>query len=501
MNTIPAGGTVFMPANGYTFHATASVLHGSTWILGAGRGPTTITWAGGTTQDVIHFDGPNSPGVLGILNGIRDLQIVGPQAGGSSNIGINVDSQADFIMQNVAISGLADGINVTSTGGDFQNTYADILISIIHNAGGSGVKVDNATDSKFRNVQISADTNDPSGNTTAFEVIRVGGLILESVQSLFNGQGFVVHPGMGQNATYIWVTDSLFDSSEQTSIGAAGISIAPVSTGKVYSAHFVNTWTSGGASQGIVIGSTGTIDGVEFIGHRSLLNQLNGAIVFGGQNIVFDHCTMSGNSSMTSGVNFGLVIGNAGNNVQVHGGSYGQTSGMNNTQNYGIIYEGTGYFHSISDTNLENNVNGALFLVNPIGANSTINNNVGIDNVIPTLASGTTVTAPFNPIISISGTSTTTTINGGWNGRQIRLIKTDSGSVTIGGGGNIPTSSTLSQNGSVDLAFNGTNWFPIAGSGGGGSGASLTALEDHHHYSSHIRWLWHSPYDHGNAWG
>lgn len=82
------------------------------------------------------------------------------------------------------------------------------------------------------------------------------------------------------------------------------------------------------------------------------------------------------------------------------------------------------------------------------------------DTVITTVASATSIAASdtYN-VFLISGTTTITTITGGWLGRRLRLIKTDAGSVTVGGGGNVPGSHTLAQYGGLDLVNDGTNWY------------------------------------------
>jgi hypothetical protein len=96
------------------------------------------------------------------------------------------------------------------------------------------------------------------------------------------------------------------------------------------------------------------------------------------------------------------------------------------------------------------------------GLNKIVKDNLGVDDVVPaTIASAAAITLPLNgaAIFYISGAITITTINGGWRGRTIRLIKTDAGTVTIGGGGNVPLAHPLAQNAALTLSFDGTLWF------------------------------------------
>lgn len=79
--------------------------------------------------------------------------------------------------------------------------------------------------------------------------------------------------------------------------------------------------------------------------------------------------------------------------------------------------------------------------------------------IYATVASATSI-APSGPIFKVSGTTTITTITipTGFQYQRIRILKTDASSVTIGGGGNIPGSHTLAQNGALDLTWDGTSW-------------------------------------------
>lgn len=102
----------------------------------------------------------------------------------------------------------------------------------------------------------------------------------------------------------------------------------------------------------------------------------------------------------------------------------------------------------------------AVSLVSPSA--TFIHDNYGIDDIFTTVASGTSISAPISPYsdnLDITGTTTTTTITNGLAGRTVTLIRSNSGSVTIGGGGNIPGAHTLAQGGKVVLKWNGSAWY------------------------------------------
>lgn len=92
-------------------------------------------------------------------------------------------------------------------------------------------------------------------------------------------------------------------------------------------------------------------------------------------------------------------------------------------------------------------------------ADMVASGNYGPETAIPAIASAATITIDNSPTINITGTTTITTINGGWNGRRIWLIKANSDPVTIGGGGNIPAARVLASYGVVTLVYASGNWY------------------------------------------
>jgi hypothetical protein len=98
-----------------------------------------------------------------------------------------------------------------------------------------------------------------------------------------------------------------------------------------------------------------------------------------------------------------------------------------------------------------------------------IANNAGIDDVIGNVASGATITAPWNPVFTVTGTTPITTINGGHTGCKKRLIFTDAAPAGVATGGNIRQSSGAAQYGVIDLVFDGSYW-----NGGGVASGSGT---------------------------
>ena len=152
----------------------------------------------------------------------------------------------------------------------------------------------------------------------------------------------------------------------------------------------------------------------------------------------------------------GIAIGPGVNGVSITGNMVGNFDGQGHATQ-GLVFQGTSNNVIVENNNLKDTPIPLSFA--GIGTNYVVGNNVGVDDTIPTVASGASITAPVNPCFLITGTVTVTTIAGGWIGRRIRILKKDAGSLTIGGGGNIPGTHTLAQNGGLDLVYDGTGWF------------------------------------------
>jgi len=115
------------------------------------------------------------------------------------------------------------------------------------------------------------------------------------------------------------------------------------------------------------------------------------------------------------------------------------------TQQYGI--------HIPSGAYNQLNITGNMFFGNvagPIsngatGVNQIIKNNIGIDDIIPSVASAAALAFPLNPIIALTGTTGVTSITGPvWDGREVKMIP--AGSVTFTAGNNIANTVTTTQN-------------------------------------------------------
>lgn len=171
-------------------------------------------------------------------------------------------------------------------------------------------------------------------------------------------------------------------------------------------------------------------------------------------NILLDGCHVWGN--------------NVSNTAGEHGIKVFSTAVSNFVVTDCLIHDNNGFGISFGASGNSGVITGNSFLPanssGPISLNTgwvgVIADNHGIDDATPsTIASATSIAAPISPNAYVSGTTTITTITAGWKGKILTLIKTDSGSLTIGGGGNIPGTHTVAQNASLTLTFDGTDWY------------------------------------------
>jgi hypothetical protein len=84
-------------------------------------------------------------------------------------------------------------------------------------------------------------------------------------------------------------------------------------------------------------------------------------------------------------------------------------------------------------------------------------NNIGIDNVFPSIASASSINVGLSSQFNLTGGITVTTISPGWTGREIRIV--NGGASTLAGGGNIVSvPASFSVNQLIICNWTGTGW-------------------------------------------
>lgn len=437
----------------HEFFASMVVASGNVLVSGDGYG--TMIKPQFSSGDVFLF----TSATQAFGNQIRDLKIENFDLASSGRVGVQANNQIHFRADGVWIRNVLTAWSVTGSSGTLwiNQWTADNFES-----GGYGVLVNNDTaapeDAEFT---ISKGMLVGSGTAplAAIQISHGNGLQIQDNSVYAAVVGLSIVPGNNQLANWTFSYGNRWDSCSNT-----GVIIQPTGTGRVQGFFSVNDWAATNTNYGALIGGGGgTVDGVSLTSFRAVNNGQYGIVLNTGTvNTVFNNVWASGNSTTSSGNYSGLVVGAGVSQWKVIGGIYGPTQTYLDTQNTGIqVLSGSSDHYSIIGANLNGNTV-ARMIDDGTGLNKIIRDNSGVDDAAPpTVASATSVTIPANgtPVVKISGTTTITTINGGWNGRRIRMVKTDAGSATVGGGGNVPGSHTLSQNGALDLTFDGTNWY------------------------------------------
>jgi hypothetical protein len=172
-------------------------------------------------------------------------------------------------------------------------------------------------------------------------------------------------------------------------------------------------------------------------------------------------------SSPSSQINNCLISNNNTNNTAAHGGlwcfgaaginiSGNVMQGTNPTgghQYYGLVISSTCDNLVVTGNNLSGITAPVQF--NSIPANFVLSGNIGIDNIIPAVASAAALSFPPNPFFTITGTTGVTSVNSMWAGESGMFVTT-TGAVTFTAGATIGNTFTTTQNVPVNFFFDGT---------------------------------------------
>jgi hypothetical protein len=311
-----------------------------------------------------------------------------------------------FATTGIGITGLTDGVIATSNlfGGSFSAADVDVALS-------------SASDGAF-NITL---------NDNFFDAP--------------NGAGVLIGGSAGALITNITIVGNHFGGSYDPAtkpIQGCGIDLGFTFSNNAQNVTIANNRLFGWALGGICLGA-GSGENSWLVSGNNILN--------------------NGNASASEHV--GIVIKDGSHGLTITGNNITNSmAGATASQDYAIKMQGALTDATIAGNNLRGNNTGAILYTGTL-TNILIKNNGGIDDAtIPSVASATSIAlSTASPTYSITGTVTITTFTGATHLQEQRtFVKTDTGSVTIGGGGNIPTSHTLAQNGSLTLTWNGTSW-------------------------------------------
>lgn len=435
-------GAVAIQFPGGIFHFKAPCSVGTTQAV-------TISGVGCTATSIVQ-DTPNvdifqfQAGSTQNGNQIINMSLTG-QASSTSGYAINISNQAYFAAFNLLLFNVANGINVVNMAiGDLDK------IKIRNLNGGSGIVVNGAN-------PISIDrfeTDSATPFNASLQITSSGNVIVRNSQLLGANYGVQINPGNGQTVAFTDFIGCFFDHDQ-----IYGAWFHASGTGAIIKTRFLGCEFSD-VSNAVQIDSTGTVAGVLIDDSELLSGAGNGIVIAGGSDISILNSPIA-----NMGGGSGIVISAQVTNLMIQGceignNIYGLTGG---TQAYGIFFSGNlGAGLNITDNVFVGNSTAPMLLTAPAVAGQVISNNIGVDDQIAIVSSGGTISLPSSgiPTISLSGTTTVTIINGGWVGRRVYFIKRDAGTLTVGGGGNVPATHTLtSASAGFYLTWDGSNWY------------------------------------------
>lgn len=284
------------------------------------------------------------------------------------------------------------------------------------------------------------------------QISQTADVMITNGQFIGGANGLLVDPGGGQGVFSVNVVNSYFDHNKSN-----GVNLLPSGAGSILRLHFLQCWMASCPGIGLRANAAGGPINEVFLTQCEISdNTLNG-INFSGTGCT--NININGCAIFSNGAGSGIVIDNGMTDVVIQGNNIGNDSAWPTvTQQYGVFL-GNATRVVVSGNVFKNNVTAAIGPPSPVVTDAVITGNTGVDSAVQTVASAAAFTAGWGPLVRITGTTTITTINGGWAGRTIRLMKADAGSVTIGGGGNIPLAHTLASGGALTLTYDSTAWY------------------------------------------
>jgi hypothetical protein len=401
-------------------------------ILTLGNNGTTSS-SGGVIENVL-FDagtaGANSSGAAIVNNGtygneIRNVRI--------NKACIGIDEQKSQ-------SGRVSGVAIRS---EFQPLGANC----------GGIRIGAASTSAGTVDYHISDVHVDAPGSWSLLVMDAGGLFVTASDFLLSkAYGVWIVPG--QNQAVLWMTANHSYLADQ-SCGSGLLIDTGHSSAVIAGLHFTQTWTAsagtivlgdstcpnGGFGVSIKNSNNGRVDGIHFVGHRSLANSLPGFYIGPAtHNVTIDDSVVCGNAS--SNVNYdGIEIAAGAVEFAIRnsriGGDCDNTVGVSR-QRYGIGFDGSASYYTITGNDLRNNLVAAMGGTVPT-ADGIIDSNLGLDEQITNVAAAATIAAGFPPtVILTGGTASIGTVNGLWPGRTINVFARDAAQNFVTGvGGNL----------------------------------------------------------------
>lgn len=375
----------------------------------------------------------------------------------TSGVAINLEANCDTtaacpqstgnIVDNVTIDGPCIGIAASGTYHRITNNY----VMRMPGSGCGGIVIGRWTNAN-RSVGPVISGNIVQGEFGVIpdfgvKIVDAGGPLLTNNQASVAKKGLWLVPGNdlavngAQNVQAVNSTSNYWgDTTTEAGIeidtagGALGFTNGP--------STFTGDWvapieTAAGVRIRNTAGGGSVVAGLYFNNLRAVNNGSGPAFQIASAN-VFDVSLVDGHICGGSGTT-GVLISAAAARIKIQNSTIGVNCGVATSLLHPIKIDAAGENMTITGNDLAGSTDVAI--TGLPGEGSLVQNNNGVDNVIPVVASASAITLPINPVVSISGFTTITTINGGFANQKKTLITPD-GAISFATGGNIFAAAT-----------------------------------------------------------
>jgi hypothetical protein len=458
LTATPAGGTLFTGRGLYKITSVLTVP-GSVTVMGGGGSQGSYNQTclagfrtGNATQGAFVMGAGSK--LIGVC---IDTSVTKTAGTAISALDVNTVTIAESAIYNqfigIDFSGEAGGLTANQA---VKTMIRDNSIVPANNSGAIAIRIgvhstlSNTTGAYVQNNYIVCQ----GGHGIGTLILDAGGLYMAGNNRYGCNIGTKIYPGTNQMV--VWMTAGPNEILGDTDTTNDLLIDTADSTASIWGLQFVGAWTSyasGGSSALIQNTAGGSIQGLHFTGHRGLpgTNQI-GFEVKAGKHFTYDSSVICATGGSTAPM---MRIGGSTAQSNVTGNTIGNCG----HEASGSIATGIDVTTTASDVGVisGNTITAATTAVNwaPSNGNNTaaaIGDNWGVDNVSPSVTSASTVTLPANKLVFITGTTTITTINGGWDNRQVQLYFPSG--LSLNTGGNICSAQTAAAFSTYTLTYN-----------------------------------------------
>lgn len=449
------GGTgnlrILFPAGGLSIFAPCRIGVANVKLAGQGAGVTALFQNTANTDGIQFIAGSAQAN-----NGISDMSIVATGTP-TTSVGLNTSNQSQFVAERVVVSVFSTGIVINNgviwTGNTLQ-------VQTIN--GGDGYLISGAISNA---ITLNNFVTSPTVACEASVRITAGGnLVLIDGQIGGCQNAMLINPTGSSVVASTDVFNTYFDHPGQQGGGAAaaGININPTVSASVVRTRCTQCWFASSTGTGITLQGAGTIDGLLIL-NSELSGNTGGGLNAANTLATISNIQLIGTTIANNVGNPGVVVPTNPANWKIEGCTIGNNvSGWGaGTQTYGVFSNATTGYQIVGNTFTGNTT--APFNIGTTNTALLIANNVGVDDVTGTVASGATLTLPINSTVNITGNAAINTMNGTWNGARKRLVFTNAAPGGLTAAGNIYTAKTVTQNQALDCVYDatGTKWMCV----------------------------------------